>query len=448
MSPSVLVVDDDPVTLKLLAKSLRLLGCDVTAAGSGAEALEHVGHGPLDLVLLDIRMPGMDGLEVLREIKRRDSAIDVVMTTSHPELRTAIEALKEGASDYLEKPLNQDVLKHRVAALTERRFLRSQVSSLRSRLGERLAVRELIGASPEIVRIKAMMAKVAMTDSSVLIQGESGTGKEVVASAIHRLSRRGERAFIPVNCGAIPGELMESEFFGHVRGAFTGAVADTLGLFRSAEGGTVFLDEIGELPPALQSRLLRVLQEREVRPVGSSKSHPVDVRVIAATNRDLEQAVREGAFRQDLYYRLNVVRLVVPPLRDRKADLPLLVTHFIRALNDRFGRDVREATPEALALLNTYDFPGNVRELENVLERAYALGVTASITPADLPTLGPAAASAAILPEDRLPTLAEMERELIRRAIRLHPQSRDEAARALGLSPRTMYRRLKEYGLR
>jgi len=301
-----------------------------------------------------------------------------------------------------------------------------------------------------------MIVRVAPADSPVLIEGESGTGKELVAAAIHRLSARASGPFITVNCGAVPSDLLESEFFGHVRGAFSGAVADTLGLFRSAHGGTIFLDEIAELPPALQVKLLRVLQEKDVRPVGSTRSYSVDTRVIAATNKNLDLAIKDGTLRQDLFYRLNVVRIHVPPLRERKADTPALVTAFIRMFNQRFNREIKGIAPEAMAALSAYEFPGNVRELENLIERAYALGARDQIRLADLPALGgarreepPAQAPVALVPgsASAVPTLAQAERELIIRALELHRNDRAKAARALGLSSRTLYRRLKEYGI-
>jgi DNA-binding NtrC family response regulator len=441
----VLVVEDDEMIRSLFEDTLVGLGYQVTTASTGARALDLI-HGQLfDTVLCDIRMPEMDGLEILRQIKRHDPSVEVIMVTGYPAVQTAVEALKLGAYDYLAKPVRLEELQHVMARLTERRLLRREVSSLRSRLGEQLPLKELIGASPEMERVKDVVAKMATTDSPVLIDGESGTGKDLVAAAIHRLSIRSKGPFLPVNCGAVPPDLLESEFFGHVRGAFSGAVADHLGLFRSASGGTLFLDEVAELPPPLQVKLLRVLEEKEIRPVGSARSYPVDVRIVAATNRPLEQAIKDGTLRQDLFYRLNVVRIVMPPLRERKSDLPALVTYFLRQLNQRFDREVRGLTPEATAALTAYHFPGNVRELENLLERAFALGVRGQlITLADLPALPAVAPSA---PTDgELPTLAQAEQELILRALRLHGNDKDRAAKALGISRRTLYRRLKSYG--
>ncbi len=330
--------------------------------------------------------------------------------------------------------------------LMERRFLRGEVNTLRQRLGEELTVNELIGGSAAMQRVKEIIGKVAVTDSPVLIEGESGTGKELVAAAIHRLSARAKGPFIPVNCSAIPRDLLESEFFGHVRGAFSGAVADAVGLFRGANEGTIFLDEIAELPPELQVKLLRVLQEMQVRPVGSTKAYPVDVRVIAATNRNLEQAMQAGSFRQDLFYRLNVIRIQLPPLRERREDIPALVNHFIRRFSKRFRREIRGISADALNALMTYDFPGNVRELENLIERAFAMGAREQITLADLPSLAARPVVTPAVSTKAVPTLAEVEKELILRALAVFDNDKEEAARALGISRRTIYRRLKEYG--
>jgi transcriptional regulator with PAS, ATPase and Fis domain len=340
-----------------------------------------------------------------------------------------------------------DEVRHLMARLMERRHLSREVQSLRSRLATEMPVRELVGLSSSMELVKDLVSKVAGSDSPVLIEGESGTGKEVVAATVHRLSARSAGPFIPVNCGAIPSDLLESEFFGHVRGAFSGAVADALGLVRSAHGGTLFLDEIAELPPALQVKLLRVLQESEVRPVGSTKTYTVDIRVIAATNRALEEALKDGTLRQDLYYRLNVVRIAIPPLRERRADIPVLVNTFLRQFNHRFGRNVSGVAPDALAALTAYDFPGNVRELENLLERAYALGAKSQITLADLPSLTARGGARTAVSVSGVPPLAQVERELILRALEVYGNDRDKAAQALGISRRTIYRRLKEYGL-
>jgi DNA-binding NtrC family response regulator len=445
-SARVLVVDDEMSILLLLKEALGQWGYEVTCASTGAEGLAALRNQMFDAVLTDVRMPDMSGLDLLREVKRQDESVEVVIMTGYPTIASAVEALKEGAYDYLSKPLILDELRHLMQRLMERRFLRGEVNALRARLGEELTVNELIGSSPAMQRVKEIIGKVAVADSPVLIEGESGTGKELVAAAIHRLSARARGPFIPVNCSAIPRDLLESEFFGHVRGAFSGAVADTLGLFRGANEGTIFLDEIAELPPELQVKLLRVLQEMQVRPVGSTKAFPVDVRVIAATNRNLEAEMTSGRFRQDLYYRLNVIRINLPPLRERREDIPALVNHFIRRFNKRFRRDVRGITPDALNALAAYDYPGNVRELENLIERAFAMGAREQITLADLPSLTARPEVTPSVATKTIPTLAEVEKELILRALAVFNNDKEEAARALGISRRTIYRRLKEYG--
>jgi DNA-binding NtrC family response regulator len=445
--PRVLVVDDDKDVGGFLREALSRWNYDVSLATDGREAVRLISHQIFDAALVDIWMPEMDGLQVLDEMKRHDPALEVVMMTGNPMVETAVQALKSGAYDYLIKPLNLDELQHLMQQVLEKRFLSREVHSLRSRLADHLAVKDLVGGSPAMTRVKEVIATVADSDSPVLIEGESGTGKELVAAAIHRQSGRAKGPFVPVNCSAIPADLMESEFFGHVRGAFSGAVADTLGLFRSAHGGTLFLDEVAELSPTLQGKLLRVIQEKEIRPVGSTKTHAVSVRMIAATNKNLETVVQNGSFRQDLFYRLNVVRILVPPLRERKGDIPALITYFLRRFNERFRRDVKGIAPDAITALTAYDFPGNVRELENLLERAYALGARDEIERANLPELAARSDALVVTVDEPIPTLDQAERDLIARALARFRNDKEQAARALGLTVRTLYRRIKKFGL-
>lgn len=436
-----LVVEDEAALAGLVAKAMRAEGYEAAVARTGGEAIEAVSGRLVDVVLLDMRLPDGSGVDILRRIKEHDSGVEVVILTGYPEVPSAVEALKLGAYDYLSKPVDLGALSRMVAQIVERSRMRDELRSLRSRLGERLAARELVAASPAMRAVKATLVTVAPTSSSVLVEGETGTGKEVVAAALHRLSPRREKPFLPINCGAIPADLLESELFGHVRGSFSGAVADTSGLFRAADGGTVFLDEVAELPLALQVKLLRVLQERQVRPVGSTKTFPFDTRLVAATNRPLEDAVRQGLFRADLYYRLNVVRVVLPPLRERREDIPALVSHVLRDLNERFGRRVRGVSEEAMEALLAYDFPGNVRELEHLLERALALGARDEIGPEDLPDLRPRR------PLESDGPLEKAERDVIREVLKKHGGDKDAAARELGISRRTLYRRIHDLAL-
>jgi len=439
------VVDDDEEMRSALEEALTLWGYQASTARSGAEGLERLRGQAIDVALVDVRMAEMGGLQLLREIHRRDASIQVVIMTGYPDVETAVQALKHGACDYLPKPLDLGQLPRLLEVLTEQRRLRRDRSAFRAPRRESPAGRRLVHASPGMEQVMKAVAKTAPTDSPILIEGESGTGKELVASEIHDLSLRREGPFIPVDCTAIPGDLLESELFGHVRGAFSGAVADTLGLVRSAHGGTLFFDEVAELPIELQGKFLRFLQEKQIRPVGSIRTSSVDVRIIGATNRRLDEAVKAGSFRQDLFYRLNVVRIVIPPLRERKVDIPALTDHFIEQFNRRFQRAVKGVAPDAMAALMAYDFPGNVRELENLLERAYALGAHDVIAPADLPPLSSPPPEALSL-ED-MPTVAQAERRLILRALQVSGKDRDRAARILGISRRTLYRRLKHYGV-
>ena len=442
MNPlKIVLIEDDVQVRQLLSDRLTQEGYELQTASSGQAGLQLCETYIFDAALIDIHLGDMTGIEVLEAVKRRDPELDVVVMTGSPDVDTAVQALRLGAYDYLIKPLQWIELKGLLERIAERRYLRAEVTSLRTRLGETPAAGELIGLSPLLMEVRDTIAKVAPTNTVILIEGESGTGKELIASAIHQLSTRNKGPFVPINCSAIPLELMESELFGHQKGSFSGATTDSRGLFRSADGGTLFLDEVGDLPAQLQPKLLRVLQEREVRPVGGSQVHKVDVRVVAATNQNLEAAVQDGRFRQDLYFRLNVVRIVPPPLRKMKESIPTLVMHFVRALNHRFGRQVHNVAPEAMAALIAYDYPGNVRELQNILERAYALGVNGQINPADLPSLNSHMAST------QTRSLDDLERTLIGETLRAHGGDKLKAAGALDMSQRTLYRRLKKLGL-
>lgn len=443
-----LIVEDDEQVCNFLTERLTRAGYDVKAVATGMAGVALLETAIFDTALVDIHLPDMLGIELLEIAKRRDPEMDIVMMTGYPEIETAIQALRLGAYDYLVKPLEWVSLHHSIKRIIERRYLRQEVTSLRSRLASTPPTDELIGSSAQIQEVQRTVAKVAPTDTSVLIEGESGTGKELIAAAIHKASGRTKGPFIPINCAAIPADLMESELFGHRKGAFSGATADARGLFRSADGGTLFLDEIGELPMQLQPKLLRVLQERQVRPVGSTEVHSIDMRIIAATNQKLEAAVQAGTFRQDLYFRLNVVRIETVPLRHMKSDIPPLVMHFIRKLNRKFGRQITSVEADAMTALSVYDFPGNVRELENILERAYALGATGEIRLSDLPSLiserkGPMTP----VPDITSRSLDDLERELIVATLRTHQNDKEKAAQVLGLSERTLYRRLKKLGV-
>ena len=382
--PVVLVVDDDPG----VRESFRLIledHYDVTDVPDGPTALDVVRTSTVDLVLLDIRLPGMDGIEVLERIKVLDEGIEVILVTAVKTVRTAVDAMKLGAFDYLTKPFEEDELLSLSRRALERRALEREVAFLRSELARAHDSDEIVGRHPTIEKLHGLIAQVARTPTTVLITGESGTGKELVARAIHHQGPRREGPFIAVNPAAIAETLIESDLFGHERGAFTGAHQRKLGKFELAQGGTLFLDEIGALRSELQAKLLRVLQEREVERVGGTRPVNIDVRFIAATNTNLKEAVVSGAFREDLYYRLNVVPVVVPPLRERIQDVPLLVEHFIRRDNRRFHKRVDGLSPEALAALNAYRWPGNVRELENVIERCVVLAEGPIIQLNDLP---------------------------------------------------------------
>jgi len=448
----ILVVDDEEDILYVLEGHLTRAGYSVTTARDGEEALTRFREARHDLVIADVRMPKLDGLGLLKALREIDADLGVIMITGHGSIETAVEAMKVGAYDYLTKPfrhINEILLT--VERALEKPRLVVEVQRLRRELGRRHRFAGLVGISPSMQAVYDVIEKVAAQEVTVMIQGESGTGKEIVARAIHALSARRNGPFIPVNCGAIAESLLESELFGHVRGAFTGAVTETKGLFRAADGGTIFLDEIGEISHGLQVKLLRVLQEREVRPVGSDRAVKVDVRVVAATNRPLEEAIRDGTLRKDFFYRLNVVPIQLPPLRERISDIPLLVQHFIEAFNARTGKAFRAISAEALEILSRHSWPGNVRELENVVERAYALGAGPVITVRDLHSYlvgEPAAPGPSETGVPRRPVrLRDLEVETILNVLRETGGNQVQAARLLGVDRKTIHRRLKKYGL-
>ncbi len=451
----ILVVDDDPAHRLMLTTLLSDWGYRVKEADGGLSAVAKVQEEPLDAVIMDVRMPDMDGIEATRRIHHYNPALPVIVLTAFSSVPSAVEALKAGAYDYLTKPLDFDALRLALDRALEHTHLRTENQELREQLA-RLRLPEIIGTSAAMARLVELLALVAPSEATVLITGESGTGKGLVARAIHANSRRSHGPLVEVNCAAIPENLMETELFGHDKGAFTGADKARRGRFAQADGGTIFLDEVGELSLPMQAKLLRVLQDGQIQRVGSDQPIAVDVRILAATNRDLHQMTQEGLFREDLYYRLNVVAVEVPPLRQRKEDIPLLVDHFLRTFAQKNKRTVRGITPRAMDLLLKYDWPGNVRELENVMERAVILLRGEYLTEAELPlhlqrpeTPGPSGPANDAPPEDAvsLPsvTLAEMERRLIERVLEETGGNKSEAARRLGITRRTLKLKLKKY---
>jgi DNA-binding NtrC family response regulator len=448
LRPVILVVDDEPG----LRESFHLIldeDFEVIDVPDGTAALDVVRSSQVDLVLLDIRLPGMDGIEVLERIKGIDEGVEVVLVTAVRTVRTAVAAMKLGAFDYLTKPFEEDELLSLVRRALERRSLEREVVYLRSEL-ERRHAWELVGQHPEMQRLYRLVAQVARTTTTVLITGESGTGKELIARAIHRQGPRRDKPFVAVNPAAIAETLMESELFGHEKGAFTGAYQRKLGKFELAQGGTLFLDEIATLRPELQAKLLRVLQKREIERVGSGQAIKIDARIIAATNADVPAAVAAGSFREDLYYRLNVVHLTVCPLRERTDDIPLLVAHFIRRYNHEFGKRIEGLTAEALDALRAYHWPGNVRELQNVVERSVVLVDGPTIGVDDLPlelSLGATASTET----DGL-TLNEasdrFERQIVLRTLDRVDGNMSEAARVLGLHRNSLKAKLDRWKIR
>lgn len=450
----ILLVDDERSVREFLAIYLKRSGHQVETAASTTEARAAIGRHEFDILITDLRMPDGTGLDVLAESKRRRPETQVVVVTAYATAETAIAAMKAGAYDYLLKPFKVDEVGLVVERALERRTLLRQNVTLRAEIQGRYRLDRLLGKSVAMGRLFDMIRKIAPARTSVLLVGESGTGKELAARALHELSPRVDHTFVAVNCGAIPEALLESELFGHVKGAFTGAATDKEGLFEAASGGTLFLDEIGELPQSMQVKLLRALQERRVKRVGGVAEKEVDVRVVAATNRDLETEVERGTFRQDLFYRLNVIQIRMPPLRERREDVPLLVEHFLRKFSAEHGKTVGEIDPAAMSVLTAYNFPGNVRELENLIERAVTLACQTRISVEDLPELRTTASrgsrAAAELPVEGLNLEREVEsfeRGIILKALERTAGNRTEAARLLGISFRSIRYRLSKLGI-
>ncbi|HET6282462.1 MAG TPA: sigma-54 dependent transcriptional regulator [Polyangia bacterium] len=449
----ILVVDDERSMREFLGIFLKRAGYSVEVAANATEARKAIAAKEFDLVLTDLQMPDGTGLDVLAESKSQHPDTQVIVATAYATAETAIAAMKAGAYDYLVKPFKLDEVGLVVERALERRLLLRQNVVLRDEIKGRYKLDRLLGKSAAMQRVFDILRKIAPARTSVLLLGESGTGKELAARALHELSPRAEHPFLPINCGAIPETLIESELFGHVRGSFTGASADKTGLFEAAHGGTVMLDEVAELPLPMQVKLLRVLQERKVKPVGGVAEREIDVRVVAATNRDLETEVEKGTFRQDLYYRLNVIQVRMPPLRERREDVPLLVDHFVRKFSAEHAQPITGLDPDAMSALTAYNFPGNVRELENLCERAVTLAVGGRITADALPELSARRTLATGTPElpsagfDLERELETFERGVILNALDRTAGNRTEAARLLGISFRSMRYRLSKLGI-
>jgi len=449
-SPLVLVAEDEDLMRAILARLIEDAGYRVAAAGSAEEALEIFAGADVAVTLTDIRMSGMDGLALLDRIKDSNAEALVIVTTAYSSVDSAVAALRKGAYDYITKPfVNEDLLQTIRNALRQRQLF-SENRALRRELERRYSFNDIIGTSEALQSVFRSVEKVSGTNTNILIQGESGTGKELIARAIHHHSSRADHPFIAINCGALPETLLESELFGHTKGAFTGAVTNKPGLFRSATGGTIFLDEIGEISPAMQVRLLRAVEEHEVTPVGSSAPVAFDARILSATNRDLETEVAANRFREDLFYRLNVIEIHLPPLRERREDIPLLVRHFIQSIARAQQQNEKSIAPEASSALINYNWPGNVRELQNSIERAFTLSneqIDLASLPPRIRDVAAALAGHAPLrdPEGLRPTLAEIERRYIFETMASVNQDKTSAANILGIDLSTLYRKLKRY---
>jgi two-component system, NtrC family, response regulator AtoC len=446
----ILIVDDEENVRHQLTSFLKLRGFEVDSAADGQAALDLYNQNPFDIVLCDVRMPGMDGMTFLGKVGGPDTTAAVIIMSAYGDLELAREAVSKGAADYFSKPYKNDDLLLRISIVEQRLLLKRENIRLKQEIRRENSFENIIGRSDPMQLMFKTVEKIAEFKSTVLIMGESGTGKELIARALHNRSPRREKPFVAVNCGAIPENLLESELFGYIRGAFTDAVRNKQGLFEEADSGTLFLDEIGELPLGLQVKLLRVLQENEIRRVGENKPRKVDVRILAATIRDLSNEVKTGGFREDLFYRLNVLSLKIPPLRDRPEDIPMLVEHFLRRCNTKLGTAIADVDPAAMKLLVEYAWPGNVRELENLVERAVILCDGDSIVPELLTDKVQQAAPEPVshIPAGQLSikkTVRALEEELIKRALEKTGGNRTRAARLLEISHRTLLYKLKDY---
>jgi DNA-binding NtrC family response regulator len=445
------VVDDEPAIRELLTAIVEAAGCEVETFAGGAEVLA-CSDPPPNAVLLDLMMPEVDGVAVIKELRRRHLNLPVIILTAVNDVSRAVELTKLGAYDYLIKPIDQERLRTTLDRALSHGILSDEVERLKTELGDRYGLAKIVGSSAAMRRVYDQIRKVQSSDISVFVSGESGTGKELVAKAIHYGSLRSDAPFVDVNCAAIPEGLQESELFGHEKGAFTGAVSTHPGKFEQAAGGTIFLDEVGEMSASAQARLLRVLQERRLQRVGGTETIDLDVRVVSASNRDLEAMVADGDFRQDLYYRLVVFPIELPPLRERCEDVPLLVDHFIDKHARDAGKLVREVAPDAIEALQAYDWPGNVRELENVIHRSLLITEGPVLELDDLPRLK-VSRSDAQTDDEGAPisvalSLEELERKAIERALKSHGGNLSDVARQLGIGRSTLYRKLEQYGLR
>jgi len=442
--PAVLVIDDEE-DLRLTLSSILKKDYSPQLAASGKEGLKLLKGRSFALVLLDIRMPEMDGLTVLKKIKEMDNSLPVIMVTASQDVKSAVEAMKAGAEDFISKPFEVEELLAVIEKVVEKSKLRKENQYLKEVLKDAESYGDLIGQTPQIKKIMSLISQVAITDSTILITGESGTGKEIAAKAIHKLSKRKNGPFVALNCGAIPENLLESELFGHERGAFTGALDRRIGKFELSDGGTIFLDEIGTMSAGMQSKLLRVLEDHKIERVGGGSPIEVDVRVLAATNIDFPKHIREGKFREDLYYRLNVIPLHMPPLRERKEDLPLFISYFIEKFNHELGKKITGVSPEVLAYLKSYDFPGNVRELKNIIERAVALCQGGQLMMENLLT---PTASASIGSRSLKQALEEFEANYIKAALNETGGVQSVAAKKIGLHRTTLHARMNALGLK